>query len=97
MLPVICGPGSRPESSSRNAAGHYRSTISVEVALPEIGAAAAVAELVVSSVRIHILDKDILSVDLRVPGRMFVRLSESAAAERAAALAQKSKSKGART
>ncbi|MEJ0051830.1 MAG: FtsQ-type POTRA domain-containing protein [Methylovirgula sp.] len=69
----------------------------VEVALPEIGAAAAIAELARMQREDHILDKDILSVDLRVPGRMFIRLSENAAAERAAALAQKSKLKGART
>jgi cell division protein FtsQ len=69
----------------------------VEVALPEIGAAAAIAELARLQREDHILDKDILSVDLRVPDRMFVRLSENAAAERAAALAPKSKSKGART
>jgi cell division protein FtsQ len=69
----------------------------VEVALPEIGATAAIAELARLQREDHILDKDILSVDMRVPGRMFIRLSENAAAERAAALAQKSKSKGART
>jgi cell division protein FtsQ len=69
----------------------------VEVALPEIGAPAAIAELARLQREDHILDKDILSVDLRIPDRMFIRLSENAAAERAAALAQKSKSKGART
>lgn len=69
----------------------------VEVALPEIGAAAAVAELAKLQRQDHVLDKDILLIDLRVPGRMFVRLTENAAAARAAVLAQKSKKKGART
>jgi cell division protein FtsQ len=69
----------------------------VEVALPEIGATAAVVELAKLQREDHVLDKDILSIDLRVPGRMFVRLTENAAAARAAALAQKSKKKGART
>jgi cell division protein FtsQ len=68
----------------------------VEVALPEIGAAAAVAELAKLQREDHVVDKDILSIDLRVAGRMFVRLSANAAATRAA-LAPKSKSKGGRT
>ena len=69
----------------------------VEVALPEVGATAAVVELAKLQREDHVLDKDILSIDLRVPGRMFVRLTENAAAARTAALAQKSKKKGART
>ncbi len=69
----------------------------VEVALPEVGASAAVAELARLQREDHVLDKDILSIDLRVPGRMFVRLTADAAAARATAQAQKSKMKGART
>jgi cell division protein FtsQ len=69
----------------------------VEVALPEMGAAAALAQLAQFQREAHVIDKDILSVDLRIPGRMFVRLTENAAAARAAALAPKSKAKGART
>lgn len=69
----------------------------VEVALPEVGAAAALAQLAQFQREDHVIDKDILSIDLRVPGRMFVRLTENAAAARAAALAPKSKTKGART
>ncbi|MDR3407019.1 MAG: FtsQ-type POTRA domain-containing protein [Methylovirgula sp.] len=69
----------------------------VEVALPEVGAAAALAQLAQFQREVHVIDKDILSVDLRIPGRMFVRLTENAAAARAAALAPKSKAKGART
>jgi cell division protein FtsQ len=69
----------------------------VEVALPELGAAAALARLAQFQREAHVIDKDILAIDLRVPGRMFVRLTEYAAAARAAALAPKSKMKGART
>jgi cell division protein FtsQ len=68
----------------------------VQVALPEIGAPAAVAQLAELQREDHVVDKDILSIDLRIPGRMFVRLTENAAAARAA-LAPKPKSKGART
>ena len=69
----------------------------VEVALPELGAAAALAQLAQFQHQAHVIDKDILAIDLRVPGRMSVRLTENAAAARAAALAPKSKTKGART
>jgi cell division protein FtsQ len=37
----------------------------------------------------RILDRDVLSVDLRVPGKVFARLSEEAAAARAAAVKPK--------
>ncbi len=58
----------------------------VEVKLPEDDPQAAMATLLTLQRQSRILDRDILSVDLRVPGKVFARLSEEAAAERAAAL-----------
>jgi cell division protein FtsQ len=51
-------------------------TNGIEVALPETGAAAAVAELVRLQHRFGLLDKDIVSLDLRFPGRLIARLPE---------------------
>ena len=45
----------------------------------------------------RLLEKDLLYVDLRAPGKMFVRLSEEAAAHRAEAMAAKKKGKGGQT
>ena len=44
-----------------------------------------------------ILEKDIVSLDLRMPDRVVARLSADAAAARDAALAKKPKKKGAQT
>jgi cell division protein FtsQ len=52
----------------------------VEVALPEIEAAAAVAELVRLQHQYGVLDKNIVALDLRFPGRLIVRLPEPPAA-----------------
>jgi cell division protein FtsQ len=60
-------------------------TNGVEVKLPETDPQAAVATLLKEQRQDRILDRDVLSVDLRVAGRLFVRLSEEAAASRAAA------------
>jgi cell division protein FtsQ len=57
----------------------------VEVKLPEDDPQAAMATLLEMQRQSRILDRDILSVDLRVPGKVFARLSEEAAAARAAA------------
>jgi cell division protein FtsQ len=54
-------------------------TNGIEVALPETGAAAAVAELARLQRRFGVLDKDIVSLDLRFPGRLIARLPEQAA------------------
>jgi hypothetical protein len=59
--------------------------------------AAALATLVDLQRTSHVLDKDILSLDFRQPGRVVARLSEEAAAERAAMLTSKTKAKGGRT
>jgi cell division protein FtsQ len=61
-------------------------TNGVEVMLPEVNPQAAVATLLRLQRESHILDRDVLSLDLRIPGRLFVRLTEEAAAARAAAV-----------
>jgi cell division protein FtsQ len=54
----------------------------VEVKLPETDPQAAVATLLRLQREDRVLDRAALSLDLRVPGRMFVRLTEEAAAGR---------------
>jgi cell division protein FtsQ len=51
----------------------------VDVKLPETDPQAAVATLLRLERQSRILERDILAVDLRVPGRAFLRLSEEAA------------------
>lgn len=53
-----------------------------DVKLPEEGAAAALRQFAQLEREAKILDKDILAVDLRIAGRVIVRLSEEAAAAR---------------
>ncbi len=69
----------------------------VEILLPEKDPLAAVATLVALQRDFHVLDKDILSLDLRQAGRVVARLSEEAAGVRAALLAHKAKPKGGQT
>jgi cell division protein FtsQ len=64
------------------------------VDLPELHADRAVAQLVALDKQARLLDKDVVSVDLRIPGRVTARLSDDAAAARAEMLAKKSKGKG---
>lgn len=66
----------------------------VDVMLPESGAPAAAAALAQLDRDAHVLDKDIVSLDFRTPGKLYVRLTEQAAAAREAAHAHKT---GART
>lgn len=66
----------------------------LRVSLPETDPGAAMAALAALDKAGRLLDKDLVSVDLRMPGRITVRLSEDAAAARAAALAKKPKGKG---
>jgi cell division protein FtsQ len=54
-------------------------TNGIEVLLPETGAIAAVAELVRLQRDFGVLDKDIVSLDLRFPGRLIARLPEETA------------------
>ena len=69
----------------------------VEIELPEKAPADAISRL--SSVEHdgHILEKDVVSIDLRIPGRLMARLTADAAATRADLVAKKSKKKGAST
>jgi cell division protein FtsQ len=61
----------------------------IDVRLPEIGAAAAVARLVKLEREQKILDKDVLAIDLRMSDRVVVRLTEEAMADRLELLKKK--------
>ena len=63
----------------------------LDVRLPEEGAAEAVRRLVRLEREERILDKDVLAVDLRMPDRVVVRLTEDAAAAFAEAAKKKPK------
>lgn len=70
----------------------------LEIDLPEKDPATAVARLALLEHDGHILEKDVLSLDLRMPGRVVARLGADAAAARADMLAKKlAKKKGATT
>ncbi|MBV9636789.1 MAG: FtsQ-type POTRA domain-containing protein [Methylobacteriaceae bacterium] len=64
-------------------------TSGVIVKLPEIDPATALAGLARLERTAHILEKDIVSLDLRVPGRVVARLTEEAASNRADLLNRK--------
>lgn len=66
----------------------------VEVMLPETDPKSAVERLAQLERERNVLEKDVISLDFRVPGKMYVRLTEEAAAAREAT---KSHNKGART
>jgi cell division protein FtsQ len=61
----------------------------IEVKLPESDPLAAMATLLALQRQSRVLDRDILSLDLRVEGKVFARLSEEAAAARFEARAKK--------
>lgn len=61
----------------------------LEVMLPETNPGTAVTQFANLARDAHLLDKDLVSVDLRVPGRLVARISEEAAAARARASAKK--------
>jgi cell division protein FtsQ len=61
----------------------------MDVRLPELGAAEALSRLVKLEREQKILDKDVLAIDLRMPDRVVVRLTEEAAAARADAMKKK--------
>jgi cell division protein FtsQ len=69
----------------------------VVVDLPEKDPRLAAALLVSLQRDFHVLDKDILSLDLRQAGRVVAHLTEEAAGARAALLAHKAKPKGGQT
>jgi cell division protein FtsQ len=66
----------------------------LEVKLPELAPEAAFAAFAKLSREMRMLDKDLISVDLRIPDRMVARLSADAAATRAEALAKKPRKGG---
>jgi cell division protein FtsQ len=59
----------------------------MDVRLPETGTEAALATLVKLDSDEQLLSRDITSIDLRLPDRVTVRLSEDAAKARADAIA----------
>ena len=61
----------------------------MDVRLPERGAADAIGRLVKLQREQKILEKDVLAIDLRMPDRVIVRLTEEAASARADTLKQK--------
>jgi cell division protein FtsQ len=61
----------------------------MDVRLPELGAADALARLVKLEHEQKILEKDVLAIDLRMADRVVVRLTEEAALARAEALKKK--------
>jgi cell division protein FtsQ len=63
----------------------------IDIRLPEAGAAEALARLVRFQRDNRILEKDIIAVDLRMPDRVVVRLTEEAAAARAESQKKKPK------
>lgn len=66
----------------------------VDVKLPETGTQEALARFVTLEREMRLTDKAILSVDMRMPDRVVMRLTAEAAAARAEALAKKAKAKG---
>jgi cell division protein FtsQ len=65
--------------------------------LPEQDPQSAAAILVGLQRDFHVLDKDIVSLDMRQPGRVVARLTEEAENARAALIAHKAKPKGGQT
>ena len=79
------GPRIRAGVLVANRRWNLKMTSGVEVMLPEVNPLAAVATLVRLQRESRVLDRDVLSLDLRVEGRMFARLTEEAAAARVVA------------
>jgi cell division protein FtsQ len=73
-----------------------KTTDGIDILLPERDPVAAMARLVELQRVYHILDKDLLSLDLRQKDRIAARLSAEAAAARASAPARSAKAKGGR-
>ena len=69
----------------------------IEVELPEKNPAEAIARLGSVEHDGHILERDVISIDLRIPGRLMARLTADASAARAELVAKKTKKKGAQT
>ncbi len=69
----------------------------VEIKLPERDPGTAIGMLIRLQREARILDKDVLSIDLRLPDRVAVRLTEEGAAARAAASTRKPVNSGGHT
>jgi cell division protein FtsQ len=65
----------------------------IDVQLPETGLAVALDRLVELDRQKHLTTRDIVTIDLRLPDRVTVRLSDAAAGARAAALKEKKAAK----
>ena len=65
----------------------------IEVELPELEAEGTLKRLAEIERQSKILEKDVVAIDLRIPGRITARLTEDAAAARAAMLAKRPKRK----
>jgi cell division protein FtsQ len=65
----------------------------IDVELPETGAAAALEQLVALDREKNLITRDIAVIDLRLPDRITVRLSDAAAQARIEAIKEKDKSK----
>jgi cell division protein FtsQ len=83
------GPKIRAGVLVANRRWNLKMTSGVDVMLPETNPLAAVATLVRLQRESRVLDRDVISLDLRIEGRLFARLTEEAAATRAAALPKK--------
>ena len=66
----------------------------IDVRLPESDVAPALERLVVLDNEKNLITRDIVAIDLRLPDRVTVRLSEAAAQARIDALKDKQKKKG---
>jgi cell division protein FtsQ len=64
-------------------------TNGIEIMLPQHNPERALAALALLDREARILDKDLISLDLRLPDRVIARLSEEAFAQRADALGRK--------
>jgi cell division protein FtsQ len=74
-----------------------KTTNGIDILLPETDPAAAVARLAQLQLQSRILDKDVISLDLRQPDRLIARLTADAAAAHAESTSRKTKSKGGST
>jgi len=79
------GPRIRAGVLVANRRWNLKMASGVDVMLPETNPQAAVATLVRLQRESRVLDRDVISLDLRLEGRMFARLTEEAAAARLAA------------
>ena len=69
----------------------HKMTNGLDVKLPENDPEAAIVQFARLARDSRLLDKDLVSIDLRVPGRIYARLTEEAAAARADAMPRKRK------